>query len=59
VLDAFPANTHPPILYPAAQLTGSKHPQAAAWLNSLRSAAAKAVFAKNGFTVVAANAAVN
>ena len=59
VLDAFPANTHPPILYPAAQLTESKHPQAAAWLSNLRSAAAKAVFAKNGFTVIAPQAATN
>lgn len=59
ILDAFPASTHPPILYPAAQLTGSKHPQAAAWLAGLRSAAAKAVFAKHGFTVIATNAATN
>ncbi|PJI39634.1 molybdate ABC transporter substrate-binding protein [Ferrovibrio sp.] len=58
-LDAFPANTHPPILYPAAQLSDSRHPQAAAWLAGLRSAAAKAVFAKNGFTVIAAHAATN
>ncbi len=59
VLDAFPANTHPPILYPAAQLVESRHPQAAAWLASLRSPAAKAVFEKNGFTLVPANAATN
>ena len=59
VLDAFPASTHPPILYPAAQLSDSRHPQAAAWLSNLRSAAAKAVFAKNGFTVIAAHAATN
>ncbi len=59
VLDAFPADTHPPILYPAAQLSESKHPQAAAWLGTLRSSAAKAVFEKNGFTVIAPNAATN
>lgn len=59
VLDAFPANTHPPILYPAAQLSDSKHPQAAAWLANLRSPAAKAVFEKNGFTVIPAQAATN
>ncbi|QDO97017.1 molybdate ABC transporter substrate-binding protein [Ferrovibrio terrae] len=59
VLDAFPASTHPPILYPAAQLVESRHPQAAAWLGALRSHAAKAVFEKNGFTVIPAQAAVN
>ena len=59
VLDAFPANTHPPILYPAAQLNDSKHPQAAAWLAALRSPAAKAVFEKNGFTMIAPHAATN
>lgn len=59
LLDAFPADTHPPILYPAAQLGSSKHPQAAAWLAGLRSASAKAVFERNGFTVMAANAATN
>jgi molybdate transport system substrate-binding protein len=59
VLDAFPASTHPPILYPAAQLSESRHPQAAAWLAGLRSAAAKAVFEKNGFTVIAPHAVTN
>lgn len=59
VLDAFPANTHPPILYPAAQLGASSHPQAAAWLGTLRSPAARATFEKNGFTVMPATAATN
>jgi molybdate transport system substrate-binding protein len=60
VLDAFPAGTHPPILYPAAQLAASQQPQAAAWLQHLRSPAARAVFEKTGFTVIApANAATN
>lgn len=59
VLDAFPTDTHPPILYPVAQLATSRHPQAAAWLSHLRSTAAKAVFEKNGFTVIAPGAAVN
>jgi molybdate transport system substrate-binding protein len=59
VLDTFPANAHPAILYPAAQLVDSKHPQAAAWLSHLRSAAAKAVFERNGFTLMPANAATN
>lgn len=59
VLDTFPAHTHPPILYPVAQLKDSRHPQAAAWLSYLRSPAAKAVFEKTGFTVMAAHAATN
>lgn len=59
VLDAFPAGTHPPILYPAAVLAESKHPQAASWLASLRSPAAKAVFEKNGFNLVPVPAATN
>lgn len=59
VLGAFPANSHPPILYPAAALSESKHPQAAAYLSHLRSAAAKAVFEKNGFTVLAPDAKIN
>jgi molybdate transport system substrate-binding protein len=59
VLDTFPAGTHPPILYPAAQLRGSNHPQATAWLGTLRSPAATAVFEKNGFTVIAPNAVTN
>jgi len=59
VLDAFPANTHPPILYPVAQLSESRHPQAAAWLSHLRSPAAKAVFETNGFMLMPVPAATN
>lgn len=59
VLGAFPADSHPPILYPAAILQDSKHAQAAAWLAFLRSAPAKAVFEKNGFTLLAADAKIN
>jgi len=59
VLGAFPADSHPPILYPAAVLQDSKHAQGAAWLAFLRSAPAKAVFEKNGFTLLAADAKIN
>jgi molybdate transport system substrate-binding protein len=59
VLGIFPAHTHPPILYPAAQLAASKHAQAAAWLQHLRSPAAQAVFEKNGFAMIAQQAATN
>lgn len=59
VLGTFPADSHPPILYPAAVLNDSKHAQAAAYLAFLRSAPAKAVFEKNGFTLLAADARIN
>lgn len=59
MLDAFPANTHPPIVYPAAVLADSRHGAAQAYLDTLRSPAAKAVFEKNGFTLLAPDAKVN
>lgn len=59
VLGAFPADSHPPILYPVAQLSESKHAQAAAYLAFLRSPAAKAVFETNGFTLLAPDAKIN
>jgi molybdate transport system substrate-binding protein len=59
VLGAFPADSHPPILYPVAQLSESKHAQAAAYLAFLRSPTAKAVFETNGFTLLAPDAKIN
>jgi len=59
ILDRFPENTHPPIIYPAAVLAASQHPQAVAYLSHLRSAAARTVFEKHGFTLLAPQAAVN
>jgi molybdate transport system substrate-binding protein len=49
VVGAFPADSHPPIVYPVA-LTVNAKPEAAQYLAFLRSQAAKAVFEAHGFT---------
>jgi molybdate transport system substrate-binding protein len=50
VVDVFPADTHPLIVYPAAQ-TAAAQPQAAQYLDFLRAAGAQEIFARYGFTV--------
>lgn len=52
VVDSFPADTHPPIVYPVAALANSSNPDAAGFLDYLGSAAARAVFEKQGFTIL-------
>lgn len=52
VIATFPADSHPPIIYPAAVTTGSAHADAAAFLAYLRGKAAQPVFEKQGFTVL-------
>ncbi|BBK41469.1 molybdate ABC transporter substrate-binding protein [Allostella vacuolata] len=49
VVGAFPADSHPPIIYPIA-LTRDSVPEAAGFVGWLRSAAAAAHFEKQGFT---------
>ncbi len=49
VIGTFPADSHPPIIYPVAATTSAK-PEAADYLAFLRSAAAKTIFEKYGFT---------
>jgi molybdate transport system substrate-binding protein len=49
IVDAFPADSHPPIVYPVA-LTVNAKPDAGQYLAFLRSQAAKAVFEAYGFT---------
>jgi molybdate transport system substrate-binding protein len=49
IVGAFPADSHPAIVYPAAATVTAK-PEAAAYLNFLRTGAAKAVFETYGFT---------
>jgi molybdate transport system substrate-binding protein len=49
IVGAFPADSHPAIVYPVAATVNAK-PEAAAYLNFLRSGAAKAVFEQYGFT---------
>jgi molybdate transport system substrate-binding protein len=45
----FPADTHPPIVYPMALTAGSRHPDALAYVAFLKSDAAKPAFEKQGF----------
>lgn len=49
IVAAFPGNSHPPIVYPAALLTGSPNPEAAAFFSFMKSAAATGIFRKHGF----------
>src|SRR6516162_4392894 len=51
IVGAFPADSHPPIVYPVASTVNAK-PEAARYLAFLRSPAAKAVFETYGFTVL-------
>lgn len=52
VVGTFPADSHPPIIYPAARVTDSDHPDAAPFLDHLSSDAARALFERHGFTVL-------
>lgn len=49
IVGAFPADSHPPIVYPVAA-TANARPEANAYLAFLRSGIAKAVFEQYGFT---------
>ena len=49
IVDTFPADSHPPIIYPAALLVSSKSPAAKSLLDYLRSAPARSVWEKYGF----------
>ena len=52
IAGAFPEDTHPPIIYPAAVTADSKNPGAARLLDFLVSPAARPIFEKRGFTVL-------
>lgn len=52
VLGTFPADSHQPILYPAALLALSLRPEAAAFLDHLSSPAAATVFESQGFSLL-------
>ncbi len=52
VVGKFPADTHPPIIYPIALTTASKDPEAKKFLGFLESPAARPAFDKQGFTVL-------
>jgi molybdate transport system substrate-binding protein len=49
VVATFPTGSHPPIVYPAALLAGSKNVEAAAFFSWLKSNAATGIFRKHGF----------
>ncbi len=49
VMGRFPADSHPPIVYPAARIAASDAREAAAFLDHLDSPAARAIFERNGF----------
>ena len=51
VVGAFPDNTHPAIVYPAALVMDAK-PQAQAFLDYLRTPQARAIFARDGFVIL-------
>jgi molybdate transport system substrate-binding protein len=54
VVGTFPADSHPPIVYPAAVLAGAKHPQAEALRRYLAGPEARRIFGRHGFAVLAA-----
>jgi molybdate transport system substrate-binding protein len=51
VIGTFPADSHPPIVYPMAVLARSTNPDAAAFSAYLRSDAGRAIFRRYGFGV--------
>jgi molybdate transport system substrate-binding protein len=53
IVGTFPENTHPPIIYPIALTKDSTTPDAPAFLNFIRSPAARPIFERQGFTVLA------
>ncbi len=52
IVDTFPEDTHPQIVYPAARLKDSMSPDADAFLAYLRSPKAVQAFEKQGFSIV-------
>lgn len=52
IVGTFPADSHPPIIYPIALLAESKNPDAAAYLDFLKSDKAAPFFTAQGFTIL-------
>ena len=52
VVATFPADSHPPIVYPVALTKESANPDAAAFLAFLRGPTAKTAFERQGFTIL-------
>ncbi|KPL68031.1 molybdenum ABC transporter substrate-binding protein [Erythrobacter sp. SG61-1L] len=55
IIATFPADSHPPILYPIGQIKASTNPEAAAFREFLASGAAMTIFERHGFTPPGAN----
>lgn len=53
IVGTFPADSHPPIVYPVAKLSASKNADADAFLKRLTSGSAKKTFEAAGFSVIA------
>jgi molybdate transport system substrate-binding protein len=54
IVGTFPDDSHPPIIYPVAATKDSTNPDALAFLNFIKSPAARPAFEKQGFTVLGA-----
>jgi molybdate transport system substrate-binding protein len=52
IVGTFPESSHPPIIYPIALVKDSTNPDAQAFLDYLRSAAARPAFERQGFSVL-------
>ena len=52
IVGTFPADSHPPIIYPAAITTDSKNPDTTAYFDFLKSAKAAPFFEHEGFTII-------
>jgi molybdate transport system substrate-binding protein len=52
IVGTFPADTHPPIVYPVADLANRDTPAEAEFLDYLRGPEARAAFERQGFTVL-------
>lgn len=53
IVGTFPPDSHPPIVYPAADLAGRDVPAEGDFLDYLRGAEARAAFERQGFTMLA------
>ncbi|HYD07736.1 MAG TPA: molybdate ABC transporter substrate-binding protein [Reyranella sp.] len=56
IVGEFPADSHPPIIYPAALTRASRSPDAKAFLDLLRSSKARPSFERQGFTMLVKSA---
>ena len=52
IVGTFPEDSHEPIIYPVAILSGSRNPAAATYLDFLKSPEAAPFFEKQGFTIL-------